>query len=148
MKIFYGGLAAALIVVPGGLRAVGGSDIKSMSIEPATTRVAVVGKARLSVEPLVRGDGGLHAPYKVDVSGLPTGGEQGQFTITLAAADFDKLAGGKSLNFGGRAVSQDGNTSTVRGTATPSSGDGGALKVKVESRKGKLVFNTTYRLAR
>ncbi len=141
-------LAATLSLTSPLLRAGDGADIKGMRIEPASTKVAVVGKAHLTVDPLTRGDGGLHAPYKVEVSGLPTNGEQGQFTITLSEADFDKLAAARSLNFGGQAVSQDGNTSNVRGTATPSSADAGAIKVKVEGKRGKLVFLTTYQLTR
>lgn len=130
------------------LPAADGGDVKGMRIEPATTTVAVIGKARLSVEPLARGDGGLHAPYKVDVIGLPSKGEEGDFTITLSKEDFDKLANGHSFNFGGRALSKDNNASTVRGTVSPSSGEGGAIKVKVQSKKGMLVFNTTYQVVR
>ncbi len=140
--------AAWLLVAPVVARAEGGGDIKGMRIEPASVPILVVGKARLTVESLERGEGGLHAPYRVDVQGLPTGGEDGKFTITLTDADFDKLADGKAFNFSGRAVSTDGNESHVRGTATPSSGDGGAVKIKVESKRGMLVFLTTYRLVR
>ena len=52
------------------------------------------------------------------------------------------------MSFTGEAVSTDGNHSAVHGTATPSSGDGGAIRVRVESKKGKLVFNTMYHLVR
>ena len=148
MRMLSALLATWLALVPTVLWAADGSDVKGMRIEPASTSVAVIGKARLSVEPLTRGEGGLHAPYKVEVTGLPTKGEEGEFTITLSKADFDQLASGHALDFGGKAHSSDGNTSTVRGTASPSSGDGGAIKVKVDSKKGKLVFNTTYRLTR
>lgn len=148
MKTLFLLSALSLFTAVPSLPAADGGDVKGMRIEPATTSVAVLGKARLSVELLTRGDGGLHGPYKVDVVGLPSKGEAGEFTITLAEADFDKLANGQSLNFGGKALSKDGNTSTVRGTASPSSGEGGAIKVKVDSKKGRLVFKTTYRLTR
>ena len=141
-------LGTALALLPSLARAAEGGDIKGLRLEPATTKVALIGKARLSVDPLTRGDGGLHAPYKVDVSGLPTGSEHGQFKIAVSGADFDKLAAGQAVNFSGQAVSSEGNQSSVHGTATPSGKDGGAIKVKVDSKKGKLVFNTTYKVTR
>lgn len=140
--------ACLLLLAPPLLPASDGGGIQGMQIEPATTPVLVVGKARLTVDALTRGAGGLHAPYKVDVFDLPTGGEQGEFSIILSAEDFEKLAAARSFNFGGHAVSKDGEKSEIRGTVTPSSADAGAVKIKVEGKRGKLVFRTTYRLTR
>ena len=123
--------------------------VRELRIEPATTSVAAIGKARLIVEPLVHGEGGLHAPYRVEVSGLPVGGEEGQFKLAVTDAELHKLTVGQSLQFGGQAVSKDGNVSDVRGTATPGKGENeGTIKIKVKSKKGMLVFNTVYRLTR
>ena len=129
--------------------AAGDSAVKEMHLDPSTTRVAAVGHARLSVETLTHQGGGFQGPYRVDVTMLPVGDEAGQLTITLSDANLHKLTDTKTaINFTGEAVSQDGNHSEVRGTATPSSADAGAIRVHVESKKGKLVFNTTYHLVR
>ena len=141
-------LVSLSLLVSGTLHAAGDDAIKEMRIDPSDTRVAAIGKARLSVEPLVHADGTLRAPYKVEVSRLPVGDEEGQFTIKASDADLHKLTVGQSFQFSGQAVSKDGNTSEVHGTATPSSADGGVLKVRVDSKKGRLVFNTTYHLSR
>ena len=141
-------LSLLLIGVAGSLRAAGDGEVKEMHIDPSTTRVAAIGQARLSVETLAHREGGFRGPYKVEVKMLPVGDEEGQFTITLSDANLRKLTGGEEVSFTGEAVSQDGNHSEVRGTATPGSGDSGAIRVHVESKKGKLVFNTTYHLVR
>ena len=128
--------------------AAGDAAVKEMHIDPSSTRVAAIGKARLSVETLARQGGSFQGPYRVDVSMLPFGDEAGQLTITLPDANLRKLTEGKAINFTGEAVSQDGNHSNVRGAATPSAGDTGAIRVHVDGKKGKLVFNTTYHLVR
>ncbi len=123
-----------------------------MRIEPSTTGVPL-GKARLSVEPLVHvpGKDGLNAAYKVDISPFSFKSEAGRFSVAISDADLHRLAGGETLHFSGQAVSQDGgNTSAVAGRADPAStgSDTGALRIQVDGKKGKLVFHTTYRLIR
>ena len=143
-------LAALLAGGWGGAHAAGEADIRELHIDPSTTRVAAIGKARLSLEPLKHAGGGFQGPYRVEVTMLPVGSESGQITITLPDASLHRLGsgGGGAVAFTGEAVSTDGNHSGVKGTATPSSGDGGAIRVRVDSKKGKLVFNTTYHLVR
>ena len=131
-----------------GARAAGDADIRELHIDPSTTRVAAIGKARLSVEALTRQGGSFQGPYRVDVTMLPVGDEAGQLTIALSDANLHKLATGTAIQFSGEAVSKEGNHSNVHGTATPSAGDSGAIRVKVEGKRGKLVFNTTYHLVR
>ena len=126
--------------------ATGDADIRELHIDPSTTRVAAIGKARLSVEALVRQGGNFQGPYRVDVTMLPVGDEAGQLTIALSDANLHKLTDGAAIQFSGEANSKEGNHSDVHGTATPSSGDSGAIRVRVEGRRGKLVFNTTYHL--
>ena len=123
--------------------------VRRFRIEPSTTKV-IVGHARLSVEPLVREDGGLGGGYKVEVSPIAVGNEAGKLSVKVSDDDLRKLAGGQSVQFTGQAVSTAGNTSEVYGTATPTAGggDGGALRIHIASKKGKLVFNTTYHLER
>ena len=150
MKIIYCLLGLLLVGTGGNLRAAGeAAAVKEMHIDPSTTRVAAVGHAKLSVETLAHQDGGFRGPYKVDVTLLPVGNEAGQLTIALSDAKLHQLTDGKgAVNFTGEALSQDGNHSDVRGTATPSSDAAGAIRVHVDSKKGKLVFNTTYHLVR
>jgi hypothetical protein len=128
--------------------------VREFRIEPATTGVPL-GRAKLSVEPLTRADGkgkadSFRAAYKVEVFPFTLASEEGTLTITLTAEMLGRLADGQPVEFTGQAVSTSGNNSTLRGTATPTKDatDTGAIRVRIESRKGKLVFNTSYRLVR
>ena len=129
-----------------------GEAARELRIDPGTTSIPL-GHARLSVDPLVRAPGkdGLSAAYKVDITPFTFKSEAGQFSVAISDADLQRLAGGATIHFTGQAVSQDGsNTSTVDGRATPAAegGDGGALRIQVDGKKGKLVFHTTYHLTR
>ena len=141
-------LVAWCLGLLGSAHAAGEANVRELHIEPSTTRVAAIGKARLSVEALTRQGENFQGPYRVEVTMLPVGDEAGQLTINVSEGNLHKLATGTAIQFSGEAVSKEGNHSNVHGTATPSSGDGGAIRVKVDGKKGKLVFNTTYRLVR
>lgn len=131
------------------------APVRELRIDPATTGVPF-GKAKLSVEPLVRdakGKGGgdsLQANYKVEVSPISLASEEGSLTISVSSETLRKLAEGQPVDFTGQAVSTSGSRSSVQGTATPSKADKdtGAIRVRIDSKKGKLVFNTTYHLVR
>ncbi len=121
--------------------------VRQLRIEPSTAKV-LVGHARLSVDPLTRSIGGLSGDYKVEVSPVPVGNESGKLSVNVSEDDLRRLASGQSIQFTGQAASAQGNTSEVRGTATPTggSGDSGALRIHIASKKGQLVFNTSYHL--
>ena len=125
--------------------------VRELRIDPATTGVPL-GKAKLSVDPLVHGEGkgaeDLQGHYKVDVSPISLASEEGNLTISVSNETLRKLAGGQAVDFSGQAVSTGGNKSAVQGTATPAkdSKDAGAIRVRIDSKKGKLVFKTTYHL--
>ena len=125
--------------------------VRELRIDPATTSVTF-GKARLTVDALTHGkDGdGLKGGYKVEVSPLSFASEEGQLTISVSGETLRKLAGGQEVNFSGQAVSTGGSNSTVQGTATPGKDgkDSGSIRVRIDSKKGKLVFKTTYHLVR
>ena len=151
---FFFLLLAVLITTVGGGKALGeDAAVRELRIDPATTGVPF-GKAKLSVEPLVHGEGkgaeGLQAHYKVEVSPLSFASEEGNLTISVSNETLRKLAGGQTVDFSGQAVSTSGNKSAVQGTATPAkdSKDTGAIRVRIDSKKGKLVFKTTYHLAK
>ena len=124
---------------------------REMRIDAATTSVPL-GKARLNVDALTRGGQGdaWRGNYTVDVSPLSFAGEQGKLTINLSGDALRKLTGGQPVDFTGQADSSNGNHSNVQGTATPTAGgkDTGAIRVRIESKKGKLVFKTTYHLVK
>ena len=124
---------------------------RELRIDPATTN-APLGKAHLNVETLTHGAGDAwQGGYKVDVTPLSFAGEQGKLTITLSNEALRKLAAGQAVDFSGQAASTNGNQSTVQGTATPAAGgsrDTGAIRVRIDSKKGKLVFKTTYHLVK
>ena len=135
------------LVAPGPAR---GEDaaVRELRIEPSTTGVPL-GKAHLTVDPLTHGRDGLQGGYKVDVSPMSFASEQGRLTISASGETLRKLAEGQEVSFTGQAVSTGGNTSSVQGTATPGKEkDGGSIRVRIDSKKGKLVFKTTYRLVK
>ena len=155
MKIFRACLpflAACALLCSGTVR---GEDapVREMRLDPATTGIPL-GKAKLSVDPLTHGEGkgkggeGLQGHYKVDVSPESFASEEGSLTISVASETLRKLADGQQVDFSGQAVSTSGNKSAVQGTATPAkdSKDTGAIRVRIDSKKGKLVFKTTYHL--
>ena len=122
--------------------------VRQLRIDPSTTKV-VVGHARLSVDPLTRSGDGLSGTYKVEVSPFPIGNESGKLTVNVSGDDLRRLARGETIQFSGQAVNTQGNSSAVRGTATPAGNSGdGALRVHIASQKGKLVFDTSYHLDR
>ena len=122
--------------------------VRQLRIDPSSTQV-LVGEARLSVNPLTRGDDGLSGSYRVEVSPIPIGNEAGKLSIKLSDDDLRRLTGGETIDFTGQAVSTSGNRSEVRGTATPRGSSGsGALRIHIASKKGKLVFRTSYHLDR
>ncbi len=122
---------------------------RELRIESATTSVPL-GKAKLSVDALTRKGDAWQGGYTVDVSPLSFAGEKGQLTINLPGESVRKLTGGQAVDFSGEADSTNGNHSTVQGTATPAGGskDSGAIRVRIDSKKGRLVFKTTYHLVK
>ena len=131
----------------------GEAAVRELRIDPATTGVPL-GKAKLSVDPLVRAEGkgkdGLQGNYKVEVSPISLASEDGSLTVAVTSEALRKLAGGQPVDFTGQAVSTSGSQSAVQGTATPSKDnkDTGAIRVRIDSKKGKLVFKTTYHLVK
>ncbi len=126
--------------------------VRELRIDPSTTGVPL-GKARLTVDALTRGRNGgdgLQGGYKVEVSPISFASEEGRLTISVSGETLRKLAEGQEVSFTGQAASTNGNNSTVQGTATPGkdSKDGGTIRVRIDSKKGKLVFKTTYHLVR
>ena len=125
--------------------------MRELHIDPATTGVPL-GKAKLSVDPLVRSKegGGLQAHYKVDVSPISLASEEGSLVISVTSETLRKLADGNPVDFSGQATSTGGSKSAVQGTATPAKDnkEAGSIRVKIDSKKGKLVFKTTYQLVR
>ena len=126
------------------------TSVRQLRIETSTAQV-IVGRARLSVDPLTHTGSTMSGSYKVEVSPIPVGNEEGKLSVKVTDDDLRKLANGQTVQFTGQAVSTSGNTSEVRGTATPAGGgggDSGALRIHIASKKGKLVFNTSYHLDR
>ena len=101
------------------------------------------------MDPLTRSGDGLSGTYKVEVSPIPVGSESGKLSVNVSGDDLRRLAQGETIQFSGQAVNTQGSSSAVRGTATPKGNSGsGALRVHIASKKGKLVFDTSYHLDR
>ena len=120
--------------------------VRRLRIDPSSTHV-MVGEARLSVDPLTRGGDGFSGTYRLEVSPVPVGNESGKLSVNLSEEELRQLVGGQTVEFTGQAVSTGGNNSELRVVATPK-GNGGALRIHIASKKGKLVFHTTYHLER
>ena len=122
--------------------------VRRLRIDPSSTQI-MVGEARLSVDPLTRGGDGFDGTYRLEVSPVPIGNESGKLSVNLSDEELRQLVGGQTVEFTGQAVSAGGNNSALRVVATPKGNSGGgALRIHIASKKGKLVFHTSYHLDR
>ena len=119
--------------------------VRRLHIDPSSTQI-MVGEARLSVDPLTRGGDGFSGSYRLEVSPVPIGNESGKLSVSLSDQELRQLVGGQTIEFTGQAVSTGGNNSELRVVATPKGNSGGALRIHIASKKGKLVFHTSYHL--
>ncbi|MBA3849145.1 MAG: hypothetical protein C0502_04015 [Opitutus sp.] len=73
--------------------------------------------------------------------------ETGRITITVAAADWERLARGETIEFTGDALNHRNKPRKVAGRALPGDALSGRIKVRIHVDDVELIFNGPYRLA-
>jgi hypothetical protein len=119
-----------------------------MLVSPSSTTVWL-GKASLTVGPLTYKDGEYTGDYSVTVSPYFFKSQKGPLVLAASDDSVRKLLNGISVEFTGKATnSADGTIKLVKGTATPASGQGGAVTFSISTDNGDMVFNTSYHFVR
>lgn len=115
-------------------------------IERATAPARLGEKATLTVSPLKRREDRFVGSYTVTVAPLPVANEAGSFEVVLPPDSLRNLVEKRPIAFKGSATNDAGKPRTITGTATPKDTREGAIQIDVVSERGKLRYNTTYRL--
>lgn len=117
---------------------------RRMFVDPSSTSVSL-GKARLTVSPLSHQGGTYTGDYQLKVVPYFFKSQKGPLVLITSADLIRKLSQGMPVEFTGKATnSTDGTFKVVKGKATPSSEDKGAVAFSIPTDNGEMVFNTTY----
>ncbi len=123
-------------------------DYARVTVAPTRTSI-YIGTVAMTMPTFVRNDGTYSAPYQADVFPFFFEDEKGTLSVDVTDAELELLASGRTIEFTGRGVRDDGVVRRVEARATPHDPQSGALKVKVYvSKRIVLVFNTTYRFGK
>lgn len=116
-------------------------------VEVAPTKTSIyVGSVSMTMPTLVRTDDAYATTYTAKVFPYFFSSETGHLSVVISDDSLRKLARGETIEFQGRARSEDGAERRVEGKATPADASSGKIKVRVfVSKRIELIFNTTYR---
>jgi hypothetical protein len=146
VKRFYPALAFTLAVAASALRA--GDDLARFSqvaIKPATAFI-YVGTVTMTIPPFVRHNDVYSSTYTAWVFPYFYS-EKGRIWITVPDDALRRVANGQSVDFTGRAVSEDGEARKILGHASPGGTMGGNIQVRVfVTRRISITYDTTYEL--
>ena len=145
-------IALALIAIHRGHAQTLGSPSKipelvsrRMFIDPSSSSVSL-GKVKLIVSPLVQKNETVYTgDYQVKVTPYFFKSQKGGLVLVSSGDLVAKLSQGKAVEFTGKATNiADGTSKIVRGKATPSTPDQGAVTFSILTDNGEMVFNTFY----
>jgi hypothetical protein len=144
-------IALALIAIHRGHAQTLGSPSKipelvsrRMFIDPSSSSVSL-GKAKLIVSPLVQKTTVYTGDYQLKVTPYFFKSQKGGLVLVSSGDLVAKLSQGKAVEFTGKATNiADGTSKVVRGKATPSTPDQGAVTFSILTDNGEMVFNTFY----
>jgi hypothetical protein len=123
------------------------SRYATIVVEPAKTSI-YIGSVTLTTPDLVREGGSYTATYAARVFPYFFYNEKGRLWIDCSDEDLRRLERGETIQFTGRARSDDGDERRVEGRAQPVDAVSGKIKVRVFiSKRIELIFNTTYRFS-
>jgi hypothetical protein len=122
----------------------GAGGWNSVTIPPVKTSI-YVGSVTLATSEFQRDGDQFNATYEAKVRPWFFWSETGRITITLPAADLEKLARGERIEFTGEATNHKGKPRHVTGRADRSDATSGKIKVRIGVDDTELIFNTTYR---
>jgi len=117
---------------------------RRMFIDPSSSSVSL-GKAKLTVSPLVQKGTVYSGDYQLTVTPYFFKSQKGGLVLAASGDLVAQLAQGKAVEFTGKATnSADGTSKVVRGKATPSTPDQGAVTFSILTDNGEMAFNTFY----
>lgn len=117
-----------------------------MFIDPSSSSVAL-GKAKLTVSPFVQQRAVYTGDYQLKVTPYFFKRQKGGLVLASSGDLVAQLAQENAVEFTGKATNlADGTSKVVRGKATPSTPDQGAVTFSILTDNGEMVFNTFYHL--
>ena len=121
------------------------SDFTRIDVAPAKTSVFLA-SVSMTMPTFVRRNGIYEAPYVAKVFPYFFYNDTGRLGVEISDELLRKLERGETIEFKGRAVSDDGTERRVEVKATPADATKGKIKVRVfYTKRIELIFNTTYR---
>lgn len=145
-------LAAASLFLAFGPGAAAEPPAAAPTAAPARVRVPAmrtsiyVGTVTLTPAVFTRTGDTWAATYAVKVRPWFFWGETGRIALTVAAADWARLAQGEVVEFAGEATNERGRPRHVTGRAEPGGPAAGRLTVRITADGVTLVFHGTYAL--
>ena len=116
----------------------------SVTMPPVKTSI-YVGSVTLTTGVFRRDGDQFSTTYEAKVRPWFFWSETGHITITLPAADLEKLARGERIEFKGEATNHKNKPRYVTGRADRTNAATGTIKVRIGVDDTELIFNTTYR---
>jgi hypothetical protein len=115
-------------------------------IKPSTSYY-VIAAVTMTMPPFVRRNSVFSSTYSARVFPYFVFSEKGRIWIMVSEDQLRQVAKGESVDFTGRAISEDGDTRKVTGRATPTGPTSGDIRVRVYvSKRISLTCNTVYEL--
>jgi hypothetical protein len=116
-----------------------------VTIAPAKTS-AYLASIAIAMSTFTRMNGTYEAKYTAKVVPFFFYNDTGRLFINLSDDQLRRLERNETVEFTGRAITEDGAERRVEGKATPVDAMSGKVKVRVfYSKRIELIFNTTYR---
>lgn len=120
------------------------ADWNSVTVEPMKTSI-YVGSVTLTTAEFKRDGDKFATTYEAKVRPWFFWSETGRATITMTAAQLEKLAKGERVEFTGEGANHKNKPRTISGYAERTDGATGKIKVRLNADGIELIFNGTYR---
>jgi hypothetical protein len=113
----------------------------------SSTSYYFIAAVTMTMPPFVRKNSIFSSTYSARVFPYFLFSEKGRIWIMVSEDKLRQVAKGESVDFVGRAISEDGDTRKVTGRATPTGPTTGDIRVRVfVSKRISLTYNTVYEL--
>ncbi|MBA4138711.1 MAG: hypothetical protein C0518_15505 [Opitutus sp.] len=124
-------------------RAADSPVVNRVTVPPMKTSI-YVGSVTLTTSEFKRDGDQFAATYEAKVFPWFFWSETGGITITVPAADFERLAQGETVEFIGDAFNHKNKPRKVTGRAQPTGAATGKFKVRIHVDDVELIFNGPY----
>jgi len=119
-------------------------DWDSVTIAPMKTSI-YIGSVSLTTGVFKRAENQFSTTYEAKVWPWFFWSETGRISITVPAADLEKLSRGERIEFTGEAFNHKNKPRKVTGRAERINGASGKIKVRISVDDTELIFNGNYR---